>query len=266
MLDGSGDTFPETVKVKFYEDYFTIRKEIAPDLKIDKIVDEGVRNSILQHLEKHNGDPKKAFSDLDKNPVWLNEKAGITIKRVTIHGVNNAIALHDKRDQFGNPILDENGKPQPADFVSTGNNHHVAIYRDENGKLQEQVVSFFEAMVRVNSGFPVVDKEYRKDDGWEFLFTMKQNEYFVFPDEGFDPAEIDLLNPENYALISPHLFRVQKIATKNYMFRHHLETSVEDRGELRDTTFYHIRNTNPLKFIVKVRINHLGNIIHVGEY
>jgi CRISPR-associated endonuclease Csn1 len=47
---------------------------------------------------------------------------------------------------------------------------------------------------------------------------MKQNEYFVFPNEqtGFNPQEIDLMNPENYHLISPNLFRVQKIASKNY--------------------------------------------------
>ena len=60
--------------------------------------------------------------------------------------------------------------------------------------------------------------------------TMKQNEYFVFPNEkaGFNPKEEDLLNPENYAMISPNLFRVQKFSYKNYVFRHHLETSIKD--------------------------------------
>jgi CRISPR-associated endonuclease Csn1 len=35
-----------------------------------------------------------------------------------------------------------------VDFVSTGNNHHVAIYRDNKGNLQEEVVSFYDAVVR----------------------------------------------------------------------------------------------------------------------
>src|SRR5690606_39426646 len=45
---------------------------------------------------------------------------------------------HYKKDHFGNDILDENGNKIPADFVSTGNNHHVAIYKepefDKNGQ------------------------------------------------------------------------------------------------------------------------------------
>jgi CRISPR-associated endonuclease Csn1 len=89
--------------------------------------------------------------------------------------------------------------------------------------LQENVVSFFEAVARRNAGIPIIDKEYKRSEGYEFLFSMKQNEYFVFPNEktGFNPNKIDLLNPENYALISPNLFRVQKFAFKNYVFRHH---------------------------------------------
>src|SRR5690606_8885592 len=121
------------------------------------------------------------------------------------------------------------------------------------------VVSFFEAVIRVNQGLPIIDKNYNQHLGWQFLFTMKQNEMFVFPNEqaGFNPSEIDLLNPTNKKMISPNLFRVQKIATKNYMFRHHLETSVDDKKELVSIAYINIRSTNPLKDIIKVRINHL---------
>lgn len=96
---------------------------------------------------------------------------------------------------------------------------------------------------------------------------MKQNEYFLFPDEksGFNPQEIDLSDPENYARISPHLFRVQKLATKNYMFRHHLETTVNEEKQLKNITWRLIQNTAALEGIVKVRINHIGEIIYVGE-
>ena len=76
------------------------------------------------------------------------------------------------------------------------------VYRDPEGKIQDDVVSFFEATVRAKEGLPVIDREYKKQEGWEFLFSMKQNEYFVFPNEetGFDPKEVDLMNPDNYAL------------------------------------------------------------------
>ncbi|HPG73842.1 MAG TPA: type II CRISPR RNA-guided endonuclease Cas9, partial [Bacteroidales bacterium] len=155
----------------------------------------------------------------------------------------------------------------PADFVSTSNNHHVAIYRDPDGNLQENVVSFFEATMRANQGLPIIDKNYRQEEGWTFLFTMKQNEYFVFPNEkaGFNPSETDLLNPDNYHMISPNLFRVQKIATKDYFFRHHLETNVNDISSLKGLTWLRF-GLNGINGIIKIRINHVGQIISVGEY
>lgn len=102
--------------------------------------------------QEFGGNPKEAFSNLDKNPIWLNKEKGISIKRVSISGVSNAEALHHKKDLTGKDMLDSEGKRIPSDFVSTGNNHHVAIYRDEKGDLQEEVVSFYEAVARVNAG------------------------------------------------------------------------------------------------------------------
>ncbi len=269
-------------KVKCVElvERYTIRKEISPDLKLDKVVDAGVRAILQSRLDEYKGDAKKAFANLDENPIWLNKEKGIKIKRVTISGVSNAVALHDKRDKDGQLLLDAEGKKQSADFVSTGSNHHVAIYRDADGNLQEQVVSMYEATQRVMQGLPIVDKQYKADEGWRFLFTMKQNEYFVFPryeirinDVGeeervcvFDPAEIDLMNPMNNELISQNLYRVQKLATKNYMFRHHLETSVGEIKLLKNITWINIFIPQGLLGIIKVRVNHIGQIVSVGEY
>ena len=276
---------PLKVKIVELSTIYTIRKPIDPNLKIDKVVDTGVRQLLQQRLDAYDGDAKKAFGNLEENPIWLNKDKGIQIKRVTITGISNAQALHEKRDKDGNLILDEKGNRIPNDFVNTGNNHHVAIYRkpildkqgchkfDENGnllfELDERVVSFYEAVARVNEGLPVIDKEYNKSEGWQFLFTMKQNEYFVFPNEatGFNPKEIDLMNPDNYALISPNLFRVQKFSFKNYVFRHHLETSIVDTdSKTKNVTWTDFRSSKGLDKIVKVRVNHIGQIVFVGEY
>ncbi|PJB54802.1 MAG: type II CRISPR RNA-guided endonuclease Cas9, partial [Bacteroidetes bacterium CG_4_9_14_3_um_filter_41_19] len=199
-----------------------------------------------------------------------NKEKGISIKRVTITGVSNAIALHDKRDKEGDLILDNDSKTQAVDFVNTGNNHHVAIYKDEEGNLHENVVSFFEATTRVNQGFSIIDREYKRSDGWEFLFSLKQNEYFVFSNEktGFNPQEINLLDPANYHLISPNLFRVQKFGSllSGFWFRHHLETRIETSKELKGITYKVIQSAKNLESIIKVRINHIGQIVKVGEY
>ncbi len=257
---------PEKVKLVWLEDDYTIRKDITPDLKVDKVIDIGIKRKLEERLIEFKGNAKEAFSNLDKNPIWLNKEKGISIKRVTISGVSNAEALHFKKDHLGNEVLDENGNKIGVDFVSTGNNHHVAIYRDAEGNLQEKVVSFYEAVERVNQGLPVIDKGFNNEIGWQFLFTMKQNEYFVFPSEGFDPKEIDLLNSKNNKIISKYLFRVQKIATKNYFFRHHLETNVEEPKELKGITYKPQLGLSAIEHIVKVRINHIGQIVKVGEY
>ena len=262
-------TLPEKVKLVWFDDNYTIRKEITSELKIEKVIDVGIQNILQKRLNAFNGDKKKAFLNLDGNPIWLNKEKNIAINRVTITGVSNAIPIHDQKDHNGKYILNDNGQKQPVDFVSTGNNHHVAIYRDEDGNLQEEVVSFFEAVARVNESLPIINKN---KNGWEFLFTMKQNEYFIFPSNDFDPIEIDLLDPQNAYLITPHLFRVQKISTKNYVFNHHLETSAVDgellksKKELSGITYNFIQTPTKLEGIIKVRINHLGQIVKVGEY
>src|SRR5690606_25206256 len=135
----------------------------------------------------------------------------------------------------GQPVLDELG------------------YQKYN--LQEKVVSFFEAVERVNQGLPIIDKTYNQHLGWQFFFTMKQNEMFVFPNEktGFNPIEIDLLDPKNKKLISPNLFRVQTLSIvrygnntiRDFKFRHHLETVLHDKKELNGVTFQQLKSLPP---------------------
>ena len=113
-------------------------------------------------------------------------------------------------------------------------------------------------------------------EGWQFMFTMKQNEYFVFPrydEQGnmvFNPLDYDeawYKNPQNYSVISPNLFRVQKFTFKNYVFRHHLETTIDNSGyNLRGITWTDFRSSKGLDLIVKVRVNHIGQIVSIGEY
>ncbi len=278
IIDKAGikHALTEKVKTVTFETIYTIRKQIGPDLKIDKVVDPKVKILLEERLKAFNGDPKKAFSNLEENPIWLNKEKGIVVKRVTILGVSNAEALHNKKDKDNNLVLDKNGKPQPVDYVNTGNNHHVAIYVDGNGNLQDYIVSFFEAVVRKNLNLSIINKDYRCEEGWRFIFSMKQNEYFVFPNEesGFYPKEIDLMDPNNYCIISPNLFRVQKISrlsygntiVREYVFRHHLDTTVQEDRLLKNICYKNIKSLAPLKEVIKVRLNHIGQIVSVGEY
>lgn len=259
---------PEKVKTVTMETYYTIRKAVSPDINIDKVVDMKLRRILQARLDACGKDAQKAFSNLEECPIYLNKERGITVKRVEIDaGISDPVALHDRHDHHGSIIRNDQDKPTRSDYVQRYYNHHVAIFRDANGKLQEHVVSFLEATQRALKHLPVIDKEYNKDDGWQFLFSMKQNEYFVFPNEaqGFKPDEIDLLGFKDYSLISPNLYRVQKLSSKDYVFRHHLDTEVKNPKELHNTTWKRILSLSDLEGIVKVRVDHIGRIVAVGE-
>ena len=247
---------------------FTQRVAITYKLKVENVINPNIRRILEQRLAAFGNKPEAAFSNLDKNPIWLNEEKHIAIKKVKVRIAKKCIPLHVKHDHMGKAILDKDRLLIPNDYVQTGSNHHVAIFRDAKGNLQEHIVSFFEATTRAIKRNPVIDRDYNKEKGWEFLFTMKINEYFVLPNPktGFDPRAIDLKDPENFALISPNLFRVQKLSSKFYNFRHHLDTTVDETKELQGVTWKRIQTLKNLEGIVKVHVNHIGEIVDVGEY
>ncbi len=77
---------PEIVKLSWLEDDYSIRKDINPtnfkDAKtIEKVLDSKVKSILLNRLSSYGNDPKKAFSDLDKNPIWLNEPKSYSYKK-----------------------------------------------------------------------------------------------------------------------------------------------------------------------------------------
>ncbi len=269
-------TVPTLVKTIEWESFHPTRKLIDKDLNVDKVVDKCIRNILKTRLEEFNGDAKKAFSNLEENPIYLDQTKKIALKRVSIEGVLSAIPLQTLKDQAGKLIIGKDGKPVLGNYVQTSNNHHIAFYTDEKGNLQDKAVSFFEAAERKSQGLPIVDKNYNHDKGWRFLFTMKQNEYFVFPNEatGFIPTEVNLMDEANYDMISPNLYRVQKVSriekgpstSRDYWFRHHLETILNDDSRLKNSAFKRINSLKPLEGIIKVRINSIGKIVAVGEY
>lgn len=249
---------------------FTARKEVNPDFKsVSAVIDDKIRDILEARLMEFGNEPKLAFANLDENPIWLNKEKGIAIKKVTIKNgkTSDPIALHVKKDHFGKEIKDANGLMIPADFVAPDGNHHIAFYKDANGKLQEHVVTFFEAVERKRQGLSIVDTTYKHDEGWTFMFSLQRGEYVIFPDvkNGFNPSEIDFKDNGNSALISPQLFLVQKLSSKNYMFRSHLDPTTGEDKRLQNVSWKNIRNIPALNGIIKARLDILGNIVETEE-
>lgn len=243
---------------------YTKRVPVNENLKVENVINGNVKAILQNRLSEFGGKAKEAFTNLDDNPIWFNKEKGICIKSVIVKAadVKEPIALHKKRNRDGTCFFDNNGKTAPVDFVKPNNNHHSDIYIDDKGKLHERVVTFFEAVRMVNSNMPVVDESYKADEGWSYLFSVKRYDYFVLPDKesGFDPLSLDVTNPDNYHLVSQHLFRVQKISLRNYLLRQHIDTASKTPEELKGVSWVMIRSLNDFIGSVKVSVNRIGKI------
>ena len=89
---------PEKIKLVELQTIYTSRKAIDEKIKLEKIIDVGIRRKLEKHLRKFNDDYKLAFGNLNKNPIWLDEENGITLKRITIEGPKSVEAIHEKKN------------------------------------------------------------------------------------------------------------------------------------------------------------------------
>ncbi|MBQ9146401.1 MAG: type II CRISPR RNA-guided endonuclease Cas9 [Rikenellaceae bacterium] len=196
---------------------------------VEFVVDKRIREILRKRLEQYGGKPEKAFAE----PIF--DHQGSEIRSVRCYtGLNSTVPLR------------YNDKGESIAFVKPGNNHHVAIYEDEQGKLQEHIVTFWHAVERKKYGVPTIitkpaevwdsitpkmpesfQEQLPKSATWQFKFSMQQNEMFIL---GMDEELYqDAMRHKDYALLSKYLYRVQKLAQNYYVFRHHLETTVDDK-------------------------------------
>ncbi len=271
----------ELTHATIFKDEYVIKYPLN-DLKakdIDSVVDNGVRKALKERLRAYNDNEREAFKDLDNNPVWLNNEHKIPIKSVRCFTGLSAVEILNKDDE-GHPI----------GFVKPGNNHHIAIYIDEEGKLREHPVTLWHAVERKKYGLPVIIKnptaiwdqlmetknelpeaflEKLPDYHWKYKTSMQQNEMFIFE---MTENEIKIaIKEKNYHIIGANLFRVQKLGSllSGWWFRHQYETSVNDK----DIGLINKKKSNRVKVIqsiekmngIKVSINNLGEIIQIGD-
>ncbi|NBC84517.1 MAG: type II CRISPR RNA-guided endonuclease Cas9 [Bacteroidetes bacterium] len=236
--------------------YYHIRKSIATiknNKHVEKIVDEHIKKLIKDRLvseytiniNKNYTIPDDFFYKKNENGekelnFFLPNKHGnpVPVKKVRMReNVGNAVHLKSNINQWVNPY----------------NNHHIVIYKDENGVLQEEVVSFWTAVERMYQKQPLYQLP---SDGKEFIATLQENDMFLL---GLNKEDIQTLkwDKTEYELISKHLYRVQKISSMDYTFRHHLSSKIDDKEtSVRLSSFSSWENMNP----VKVFNNNIGKI------
>ncbi|WP_288472637.1 type II CRISPR RNA-guided endonuclease Cas9 [uncultured Porphyromonas sp.] len=237
---------------------------------VDYVVDLALRKRLKELLAQHGGKEKEAFA----GDVYMDE-AGTQgpIRSVRCFtGLDRGKMKAVKYDEQGDAV----------GFVSPRNNHHLAIYRTPKGKLIESIVTFWDAVDRARYGIPLVITHPREvmeqvlqrgdvpesvlsllpPSDWVFVDSLQQDEMVVIglSDEEFQRA----LEAQDYRKLSEHLYRVQKMSSKDYYFRYHLETSVaDDKNALgRIPKFHRVRSLSDYekRNIRKVHVDLLGRI------
>jgi len=241
------------------EQNYHVRKPITSltAAEIPKIVDIAIKIIIYKAIEEFGlninskdrkpivktKEEKVLFDQLLNKPFFLPNKNGnpVPIKKIRIKkNFSNAEPLKENMNQW----------------VDLGKNHHVLIYKDFDGNLKEDVVTFWTAVERKRQGQDVFQLP---KDGEEIISTLQINDLFLL-----DLSEADInWNELDYHFLNQHLFRVQKLSSKFYVFRLVSESKIDKKvmpfycriqsfseGKTGWLTF------NP----IKVKVNSIGKI------
>ena len=234
---------------------------------VEYIVDEVLREKVRERIEQRG--EKEAFAE----PLYFDEAQTQEVR---------SVRCFTGKDQAKLIPLRYNDESEAVGFVAPGSNHHLALYRNEEGNLVESVVTFWQAISRIRYGLPAIVTHPSEvieqalsipelpeevlgalpESGLRLMEVLRINDMFLLgmTDEAIDRA----IEGEDYPTLSRHLYRVQKLSSMYYVFRYHLETEVKDEkntsGEI--PKFYRIKSLGRYQELNprKVKIDLLGRI------
>lgn len=232
------------------------------DYIVDKALQEKVRERISQYGEK------QAFAE----PLYLDEAKTQEVR---------SVRCFTGKDQSKLVPLRYNVEGEAVGFVAPGNNHHLALYKDDDGNVVESIVTFWQAVERARYGLPIVVASPREvmekalaipglpesvlkalpASNLRLMEVLRMNDMFLI---GMTDEEIQVaIEAKDHSTLSRHLYRVQKLTMRDYFFRYHLETTLDGKDNVGDipssyrvTSLKRYRQLNPRK----VKIDLLGRI------
>jgi CRISPR-associated endonuclease Csn1 len=248
-----GQLHKETVfgkrKAPFSEEAFHVRKpiqSITTEKHLKKVVDEGIKKLIFKQIHKLGGFVK---GKIPANTFFIVDKIGVEQPQIFLPNKNGdpvpVLKVRMKENFSGAEKL----KEDLNQWVNPRNNHHVLIYEDNKGNLNEEVVTFWTAVERKRQNQPVFQLPLY---GKEILTTLQINDMFLL---GLSEDEIDWDDPD-YTLLNMHLFRVQKVASGDYSFRHNKASTINNKNEEKRLSLKSLIAQSP----IKVKISTSGRI------
>ncbi len=233
-------------KVTIFVDEYVVKYNLNDTFKekdCEYIIDGRIQKAVRARLKQFEGDSKKAFAELDKNPIWIDEKIGLFVKSVTCK-----TGLSD--------LWDAN-----RGFVKPGNNHHIAIYENETGELNEVCVTLWEAFERKQQGSAIIAPNH--PEYGSLKVSLQQNEMFIF-----DMVKEELekaIEINSNKTISEYLYKIQSISEGDYWFTRHLSAGSisELKKKSSEKEMKSLKRVNSLGKMtgIKVKVDRLGNIV-----
>ena len=197
--------------------------------KVKNIADDKIRELVTARLERFENDPKKAFADLENDPIYHVD--GVTpIKRVRLHTNESMSSLAE---------IKQNGSVYA--YYRKGNNYQVAIYEMPDSKWKGHFISTFDAKTK-NTNRPKALEAGKR------VMELCKN----------DMVEINWKNGRE-------VFRLQKMSgPKNELiFRIHNSTQKSDteRDTMKQVTINSLKPLNPKK----LELSPIGEVIYVSK-
>ncbi|MDE6588096.1 MAG: type II CRISPR RNA-guided endonuclease Cas9 [Paramuribaculum sp.] len=260
------------------EQRFVIRRSLSKiTLKNYKdIADGAIKAAIERRLKGLDG---SGTTNLTETKIFRDSQQHFPIHSVRV--------IKNKGMDAATPIR-KNSVGKIIGYAMYGNNHHVALYENSGGKIEESIVPFAEAVRRRLLGLPVVVEnpdslwdmvQMRGDElpddllsrfpspGSRFVMSMQLNEMFLL---GLSDDDIRYLaSVRNYSGLASHLYRVQQLSSEHYEFNFHVSTlSSCDGVQIANGNHITIQSLNTFATLnpVKVKVDILGRIILPDSY
>lgn len=246
-------------------DGFHIRKKVVDlkDNQLDKIVDLEIRN-IIKNARVEETKIKKQIDVIEKQKKNAHTDEEENVLNAQIAQLKNDIyLLYTLKNKNGEPvpikkvrIREEMSNAQQVkeinQFVNPRNNHHVLVYKNEEGVLKDTISSFWEVVERQKQNEATYQLPIKNDKA-NIVATLQENDMFVL---GISDNEFGD-NQNSLAYLTKYLFRVQKISKMNIMFRHHLASTLNQKEqEVHIQSLGRLEELNP----IKVQISETGKI------
>lgn len=240
---------------------------------VEYIVDGHIREIVKERFSEVGNSDKEFVKSLAERPLYSDEACRHQIRTIRLFtGIKKSSIAGVRKNESGEII----------GYAQTRNNHHVAFYRNPDGKVVESVVSFWECIKRKKAGLPAIIKNpadawnilmaqgesestdeiarTMPPDGSTFIMSLQRNEMVVL---GMSDDEWrDAVASKDICTINRHLYRVWKLRRGEYCFKFHTNTAAAIEVGDKPLKQFYITSISSLSALIprKVEVSLLGKI------